>query len=237
MALTASRKQRLRTLENQIRKNAEAIQKNGLQIGRDLIEIRDQELWVEEYESWNQYLKDMANELVGKSFSQSANLIKAAEISKKLPGQISPDVKTNLNASHLSELGRLAPTSGKQGERGAEKDYSRLRKQDVARVLKKAVEIADSETPSVRDIRKAVDHDLGIDRSEKAKEAKRQREDNGVDLRAYIDGKIGTIEGILEVLQPIPEDAWLLLIEDNPQLVKRLTTACTSLAAFLRKVE
>src|SRR5262245_56954937 len=138
--VTVSRKQRLRTLENQIRTAAEEIQKNGLEIGRWLCEIRDDELWTGDYASWNEYLKAMADELAGKSFAQASALIRAAEIEKRLPGDISLDVKTNLGPSHLSEIGRLAPTVGKDGERGAEKDYSRLRKQDVARVLRAATE-------------------------------------------------------------------------------------------------
>src|SRR5262245_16254136 len=140
--VTVSRKQRLRTLENQIRSAAEEIQKNGLEIGRWLCEIRDDELWTDDYASWNEYLKATADELVGKSFTQASYLIRAAEVAKRLPETISADVRTNLGASHLSELGRLAPTVGKEGERGAEKDYSRLRKQDVARVLRAATEIA-----------------------------------------------------------------------------------------------
>src|SRR5215831_3100149 len=142
--LTVSRKQRLRTLENQIRKAADEIQKNGLEIGRWLCEIRDDELWQEECESWSAYLKEKADELVGKSFSQAARLIRAAEVAERLPPPGSSVNGTTLGPQHLDELGRLAPNVGKRdGVGGVEKDYSRLRTQDVARVLKSAAKLAE----------------------------------------------------------------------------------------------
>jgi hypothetical protein len=131
MADVTVRKQRLRTLENQIRLAAEQIEKNGLEIGRYLCEIRDDELWQGEADSWNQYLKQNVAELVKKSFTQAKALIQAAEIEKRIPESIRPDVRPNLGASHIAELGRLAPTVGKKDEPGAEKDYSRIRPQDV----------------------------------------------------------------------------------------------------------
>jgi hypothetical protein len=136
--VTESRKQRLRTLENEIRKAAEEIQRNGLAIGRWLCEIRDDELWEEEYDSWSAYLRGVAEELVGKSFAQATSLIRAAEVERRIPANISLDVKTSLEPSHLTELGRLAPNVGRTDGPGAEKDYSRLRSQDIARVLKSA---------------------------------------------------------------------------------------------------
>jgi hypothetical protein len=238
--LSVDRKQRLRTLENDIRKNAESIQKNGLQIGRDLIEIRDNELWKDDYESWNQYLKEMAEGLVGKSFSQSSNLIRAAEIYKKIPEHISSVDCTNLSATSITELSRLAPTVGKSGSRGAEKDYSAIRPKDVERVLKRATEIAKQSapegkqkevTPSVRDVRKAVDVELGIDRKPKSDEPK---QDNGIELHVYLNQKIGQIEGIIELLADVPADGWKQLEKSNPQLAERLATVCDQLAELLR---
>ena len=175
MTLTTNRKQRLRTLEGNIRKNAESIQKNGLEIGRDLIEIRDDELWADDYQSWNQYLKDMADELVGKSFSQAKTLIDAAVVSEKVPERfLTSKTGTTISASGIAELRRLAPRT--DSAKNNEADYSKIRNKDVARVLKKAVEIAGNESPSVRDIRKAVDHDLGVDRSAKTKETKERND-------------------------------------------------------------
>lgn len=234
--LSVDRKQRLRTLESNIRKLAEQIQKNGLEIGRELIEIREEELWKGSHESWSQYLKEMAEDLVGKTFGWSQALIQAAEIQKRIPQSISHDVMTNLNASHLHELGRLAPVVGKSGERGAEKDYSRIRTPDIARVLKRATEIAkeespSKETPSVRDVRKAVDIELGIDRTKKSEPVE---EDNGIDLPVYLRQKIGQIEGIIELLSDVPADGWKQLDKSDPQLAKRLATACDQLAELLR---
>jgi hypothetical protein len=238
--LSVDRKQRLRTLENDIRKNAESIQKNGLQIGRDLIEIRDNELWKGDYESWNQYLKAMAEDLVGKSWARSLDLIEAAEVRKRIPETFSSDVTTELQASHLNELSRLAPTKQKDSGAGREKDWSKLRKQDVERVLKRATEIAKQSapegkqkeiTPSVRDVRKAVDVELGIDRTTKRDEPK---QDPGIDLHVYLNQKIGQIEGIIELLADVPADGWKQLEKSNPQLAERLATVCDQLAELLR---
>jgi hypothetical protein len=235
--VAVSRKQRLRTLENEIRKAAETIQTNGLEIGRYLCEIRDNELWAEDCSSWNEYLKDRAGGLVGKSFAQAASLIRAAEVSKRIPEKISPDVKTNLGPSHLTELGRLAPTAGRTEGPGAEKDYSKLRTQDVTRVLKAATQLAGGEAPSVRDIRKAVDADLGIDRAAKAKETKEKREEETPSLRDYLVGMTGRLEAERKQVGSVPEEVWKLLVEEHPGTIKRLIAACESMAGLLRSVE
>jgi len=231
-------------IERHIEQCAESIQKNGLEIGRDLIEIRDGELWADEYSSWNQYLKDRVASIVGKSFAQATNLIRAAEIETRIPEKISLDVKTNLGASHLSELGRLVPAVGKEGTKGAEKDYSKLRKQDVARVIKAATEIAKESappekkaeaTPSVRDIRKAVDAELGLDRSKQAKESKQERERaSQIDLFQYISRMTGTIEGWLSVLHKVPSEGWEFLSEETPEVLDEVRDALAELAGFLQ---
>lgn len=228
--MTVSRKQRLRELEKNIRDAAGQIQTKGLLIGRYLCEIRDDQLWEEEYDSWTAYLHEWAEVLVGKSFAQASKLIQAAEVSKRLPSDLTDEIGT----SHLTELARLAPV--KSAENPKIRDYSSLRKQDVARVLTHATKIAGGEQPTVQDLRKAVDHDLGIDRSAKAAETK-ERKNQGVDLRSYIDGKIGVMEAIRETLDKVPDDAWEQFNDENPRMVKRLATVCESLAAFLRKVQ
>jgi hypothetical protein len=234
--LATTKKQRLQKLENQIRKAAEQIEKNGLEIGRDLCEIRDEELWAEDYESWNQYLKMTAQEIVGKSFSQAARLIQAAEISKKLPSSSRIDA-TTLTATHLNELARLAPIVGKkEGVGGSEKDLDRLRTQDVKRVLEAAVEISDNGNPSVRDVRKAVDADLGIDRAAKAEETRQQREAEATPkLETYLDVLADRLEVAAKKLAEVDVDVWKLLRRNNPKLVKRLTAECESMAAFLKE--
>ena len=88
---------------------------------------------------------------------------------------------------------------------------------------------------SASTVRKFVDEDLGIDRAAKAKATKAS--DKRPELRIWLDRQTGAIEGILDALQHVPEDAWTLLGDSEPDLVKRFATACKSLAAFLRKVE
>jgi hypothetical protein len=234
-ALTANKHLRLRALEERIKESAGNIQKSGLQIGEWLIEIRDDELWADDHNSWGEYLKAIGEELVGKSFAQSTKLIQAAEIHRKLPDNsfIDETIIDGLSATHMNELGRLAPTSKKAAGAGVAKDYTKLRKGDIKRVLKKAVEISDSQTPSVRDIRKAVDADLGIDRAAKAK-ATQKKNNEGVDVAGYLLGKAGQIEVITERLAEIPADAWKLLEGSHPGLAERLATACDELAELLR---
>ncbi len=237
--LTVSRKQRLRTLETEIRKASDNIQSNGLLIGRYLCEIRDEELWQEDYDSWSQYLKDRAEELVGKSFAHSSNLIRAAEVQKRLPSNNDIVDKNVLTPSHFSELARLAPLANREDRKDPQasnaRDYSQLRKQDIARVLQKATERAGGESPTVIHVRMAVDEDLGIDRAAKAKAAKAI--DRRPDLRIWMDRQTGTIEGILESLKEAPKSALTLLSEDEPGLVKRFTAACRSLAAFCGRMD
>jgi hypothetical protein len=108
----------------EIREAAEQLQENGLAIGRRLCEIRDDELWREEgHESWNQYLKQEGERLVGKSFTQSARLIRAAEIHKRIPV---PSME--LEAAHYDELSRLAPAK-ETVHGGTGKDYSQISNQ------------------------------------------------------------------------------------------------------------
>ena len=156
-------------LEADIESHCESIGTHGVAIGAILLEIRDQELWRPNYASWNEYLKTRARELVGKSFTQASNLIQAAEIQKRLP---EPIQKTVLNVSCLKELGRLAPSSDGNPKH---RDYSRLRKADVLRVLKDA-----GAAPTASKLRKAVDTDLGFDRAKerakKTRKAEKQQE-------------------------------------------------------------
>jgi hypothetical protein len=236
--LATNRKQRLRTLEDEIRKASDSMYENGLEIGRHLCEIRDDHLWADEYESWNQYLKDKAEFLVGKSFTAATKLVQSAEIAKRLPSSINVYTESQLSASHMRELSRLVPDRTKgDGSPGREKDYSQLRKQDVARVLKKAAELSGTDSPSVRDIRKAVDIDQGIDRAAKAKDTKDTNGKYGsdpFDLPNYLTTRRGLIEGITSNLAKVPGEAWEELAESHPKLAERLAEACDELASLLR---
>ena len=75
-------------------------------------------------------------------------LIAIAAVEAKIGDDIRPHVGPNLSHRHYNEIGRLADLKGKTSGKGVEKDYSKLRKQDVARVIKAA-----GPEPSVRDIR------------------------------------------------------------------------------------
>lgn len=229
--IATTRKQRLRTLEKDIRERAETITKNGLQIGRYLIEIRDDQLWLEDgYESWNQYLTEHAEDLIGHTSRHATNLIASAEIETRIPQRIKEDVFPNPTASHLQEIKRLVPATGKQnGERGKEKDYSKLKKQDVGRVLKRATELAGDAAPSVRDVRKAVDVELGIDRSKPKPPPQPQ-----IDLDVYLRGIADHVESAQKSLSSLTAEMWQQLDQSAPLLVARVAAGCDSLAEFLR---
>ena len=237
-------------IEQHIAKCAESIRNNGLEIGRDLIEIRDNELWSDEYDSWNKYLKERATELVGKSFVQSVKFIRAAEISGRLPSKIDVD----LTPSHLVEIGRLAPNKGKDTG-GKEKDYSKLRKQDVARVIKAAAEIADSDTPSVRDIRKAVDDELGIDRAAERMERKRHNEklweevansernrkqaeleweEEKRELGNYLAEFCHRLREAVDNFREVPGEGWEELQASKPGLCELVAQAADELSGLMR---
>ena len=234
-------------IEKHITTCAESIQKNGLEIGRDLIEIRDEELWADEYLSWNEYLKERAAELVGRSFAQSASLIRAAEIRCKLPESSTVDC-TTLNATHMTELGRLAPEA--KGGQGQAKDYSKLRKQDVARVIKAA-----GPDPSVRDIRAAVDDELGLDRAKERKkkqqaaemerqriaakarekaEAERERERAKRELGNYLTDLSVRLREASKNLSKVPAQGWDELEATKPGLCELVAQAADELSNLMR---
>lgn len=119
--MTLATKRSRKQIEQHIERCAEAIQKNRLEIGLDLTEIRDNELWDDEFSSWEDYHKTRVPELFRKSFSRTVDLI----------------IKTATE---------IAKESAPQNDKPV--------------------------TPSVRDIRKAVDQELGIDRKAEAAKAK-----------------------------------------------------------------
>lgn len=229
-ALTVSRKQRLRTLENRIRKNFESF----VQTGMDLKEIRDEELYKEDgFEKWSHYLKQRVGEHFGIERSQVKSLIQCAEIRPKLPelnlGQrAGPNDGWSQRA--VQEFGRLVP---ERNDDPRKKDYAALRKSDAARVAKAAVTLAGDGPLTSTHVRKAVDVELGIDRSAKASETKRASGTTRK-LEDYIESKIGQIEGIIENLSEVPVDSWTLLGDSQPGLAERLATACDELAGLMR---
>jgi hypothetical protein len=229
-------KQRLQKLESEIKKAAEEIQRNGIEIGKRLIEIRDDELWKADYDSFTAYLKEHSERLVGCTMSHSRGLIKAAEVAKKVPRN---KVDLLTKPTHLQEIARLAPEKPREGSEGrGEKDFSKLRKGDVDRVLKDADKIAKEqgkESPSVRDVREAVDRDLGIDRKAEAKKKREQEErKQQIDLSDYLRERSGTIEGIHDNLSSVPAEMWDALQEQNPEVVERFTASLERLLDFMR---
>jgi len=224
-------------IESHIKMCAESIQKNGLEIGRDLIEIRDEELWDDEYESWSQYVQFGIREIMpGHHPGSIKNMVQGAEVQKRISGSEQTSA-LKLEHSHLSELSRLAPQKQKSDGAGREKDYSKLRRTDINRVLKNAVKLADGKDVSVRDIRKAVDADLGIDRAAKAKETKQiatDERDKRNELPNYLREKKGTIEGITANLAKVPADGWTQLEKSHPKLAEQFAAACDTLAELLR---
>ncbi len=177
--------QRLSELESSIAEAATAIRSNGLAIGQALCEIRDKRLWKDGFPSWNQYLQERANALIGKSFGQAVKYIRAAEIFRRIPES---KIAGDLTPKHLLEIGRLAPNIGKDSG-GKEKDYSRIPKVAVSRVLNQAHELAGGKTPSVGELRKSVDQELGIDRAARAAELRQQWEDA---RKRYIETELET---------------------------------------------
>lgn len=230
--------QRLRQLESHIRKCAEAVNKNGLDIGKDLIAIRDEELWkTDGYASWNQYLKANAEKLIGQGFRSAARLIGIAEVKNR----ISDNVVTNLQQSHLEQIGRLVPSKGKDGEKGKEKDYSQLKSVDVDRVVKKAEEIGGGKV-TTRSLAKAVDEDLGIaeqrrqereERKQESEERKRMR-DEWNELSNVLARTKRDLQYLLRDLQKVSAEGWELLAKNKPTACESLAAVCDELAVLLR---
>lgn len=233
MAQTLSdRKQRLRTLENNIRSNYEKF----VSTGNALKEIRDDELYREDgFETWEAYLSKRVGEVFGIEATQVRTLINAATIRPKLPD---PKIlqhsgvgeSTEWKPKVVKEFERLAPQDPEHAQR---RDLNSLRKQDVQRVAKAAVEIAKEQGKPVTAaiVRQAVDKDLGVKPTVKKPEPK---EDFGIDLPVYLRQKIGQIEGMTELLADVPADGWKQLEKSDPQLAERLATACDNLAELLR---
>ena len=193
--------------------------------GRELKPIRDDELYkFDGFETWEKYCREQWEW----SAERARRLITASEYREKLP----------------------SPTNvGAKWSEGSVRELTRIPdKRQAARVAGKIIkEIEKSHEEAAKDpdrkplklssstVRKFVDEDLGIDRAAKAKATKAI--DRRPKLRDWIDEQTGAIRGILAALQQAPEDAWTLLNDDEPQLMKRFITAIESLAAFLRKVE
>lgn len=238
--VAVSRKQRLRTLENQIRKNYEAFVATGFA----LKEIRDDELFKEDgFESWERYLKERVGMEYGIERTQAFQLIACAQIRAKLPdlpggssGSANDGQKWSQNAVY--EFARLAP---KDEGTNQGYDFDKLNKRDVERVAKKVIQHCEEEAvkPTSTIVRQFVDEELGIDRAAQGKETKRRREEEQHPvLHLFLNDMTARIEAETELLEEnVSPEAWKLSKEQQPRVVKRLTAAVESLAGLLRRLE
>ena len=229
--MTVSRKQRLRTLEKEIRSGMEEFYYTGMK----LKEIRDDELYKEDgFDTWERYCKERWE--WGSNYV--SKLIKASEYREKLP---------DLSGNRTSSTG-----SHPEWSEATVRELTRIDdKRDAARVAAKVVKAVEqsekeaSRNPDVKPlkltasvVRKFVDEDLGVDRAAKSQQTKRQREEESKpELRQFLVDLTGRIEAETEKLEELPMEAWTLLSEDSPKVVKRLIAACESLAGLLRKVQ
>jgi hypothetical protein len=115
-----------------------------VETGNALKEIRDDELYREDgFDTWDAYLRDRVGLDFGIEATQVRNLINAATIRPKLPDpkilQHSGVGGAEWKPKVVKEFERLAPPDPEHAQR---RDLSGLRKQDVQRVAKAAVEIA-----------------------------------------------------------------------------------------------
>jgi hypothetical protein len=225
--LASDRPQRLRTLENEIRQNYEAFVTTGFA----LMEIRDDELYKEDgFPTWDRYLKERVGRDFGIEERQVYNLIACAQIRTKIPevsGSALPEEGWSQKA--ILEFARLAPKSEAHEQR---RDFDKLDKRDVARVAKKAAEMAEKEgdgKPTASIVRKVVDEELGV----KLGKPKSKPGDEGIELGLYLYSLCGRMSEAREALRDIPADAWQLLSEDWPQSIQRVLSECEALIKLL----
>ncbi len=205
-----TRKQRLRTLENEIRdgllEGAEAF----YYVGMKLREIRENELYTEDgFSSWRSYIDERleikrayADELIRSSWYRH---------------EIGP-AGTNSRWTPL-----------------AFREITRIKKiGDAKRVAKKAESLAvKKDVPLSRAfVREIVDHEL--DRPPPQPKTKTPKENGDGNVHLYLDRYASEIEGMHEALQDVPEAGWMLLNRKKPLVIKRLIDECNRLAEFLK---
>ena len=218
--LAVSRKQRLRALENEIRKGMEEFYYTGMR----LKEIRDDELYKEDgFRTWEDYCRKRW-EL---SVERVRQLMRASEYRAVLPNP--NQGLDSWSEKSVRELTRIPDK--RQAARVAAK---------VVKAVEKSQKTA-SKNPTVKPIkltsmtvRKFVDEDLGVNRAEKAAQTRRDREQSKPHLRDYLRSKIGVIEAIRENLAEVPKDAWDFLDTSNPGLIQQMATACDGLSKLMR---
>lgn len=223
--MTVSRKQRLRTLENEIRSGMEEFYYTGMK----LKEIRDDELYKEDgFDTWERYCRERWDW----SSEHCRRLIVASEYRAKLP---------------------TPPIGGVEWSEGSVRELTRLEdKRDAAKVAAKVIKaVEQSEKEAAKDpeikpikltaalVRKFVDADLGVDRGAKAQKTKRQREEESKpELHRFLIDMAGRLEAEVEMLDAVADnrEAWKLLRESHPGVMKRFIEACDSLAVLIERI-
>jgi hypothetical protein len=235
--------QRTDTLENVLREGDETEVQTILKTGLALKELRDDHLFKERgFATWDAYLNGRVREQFGIRRRQAYTRIACAEVHLKLPDASCSALHDNggLTQRVLMQLARLAPKSEEHEQR---RDFDKLVKDDLQRVVKKAVEHCEKQAIKLTEfiVQKFVDEDLGVDRAAKAKETREKRErESHPDLRQYILDLTATIDVSRQKLETVSldygADAWKQFNERSPKVVERLATACQSLIELMRGV-
>ena len=210
MALTVSRKQRLRKLENEIRSGLEEFYYTGMK----LKEIRDDELYKEDgFGTWEKYCRVRWEY----SRAHAHKLITASEYRAKLPAL--PTGQQKWSERSVRELTRIPD----------KKQAAKVAAKVIKEVEQKAKTDPKAKLTSTV-VKRFVDEDLGVKKEKPTPPPPKP----DTTLADYLRSKIGTIEGITENLSEVPADGWTLLETSHPQLATRLVTACGELAELLR---
>lgn len=230
MAMTKTeRKQRLRTLENQIRKNLEAF----VVVGNSLAEIQEKNLFLEHvddegeplYLTWTNYLAHKVDDEFGIAGRHAKRLVLTAQIRPRLP-DLGPRAARGWTQREIEAFTELAPQSSDHSQRY---DFHRIDKQQAKRVTTSAIELAGGvDALNSTFIKKAIAAELG--NKPQASKEQEQTEDSGIALDAYLRKVKGTSEGWLTVLEAVPVDAW----GDYAGEVDEAVSALESLLKFLR---
>jgi hypothetical protein len=219
-----SRLAKLRACEKVVAEGIEQFAK----VGRALRQIRDDELFKEDgFQTWEAYCKARWEWTA----ERARQLIVAAEYRDRLP----EPPKTSDNPTNCWKEGSV-------------RELTRLEKQDAVRVASKVVRAVEQSAkeaagnPDVKQlkltaatVRKFVDEDLGIDRAAKAKETKRQREEQSYpELHCFLNDMTGQIEAQVEKLKTVIDntDAWDMLEENYPGVMQRFYAAQEALVDF-----
>jgi hypothetical protein len=264
--VAVSRKERLRTLEAQLREDYEAFVRTGFA----LKEIRDDHLYEEAgFDSWERYLKDRVGDEFGIERRQAFNLIAFAQIRLRLPDPpdlcsvlhkpgsdlpngAPPEKPPEWSQRAVLEFRRLAPKA--EGVNGQPYDLDKLHKGDVERVAGKVIQHCQKENVKLTApvVRKFVDKDLGIDRVAQAAETRQKREEQDREMdrqreeREHPDISQHLIDRFLkdgreaervrDLVKEIGEEAWGRWKYDHRGLIVQVLAGMTTLTD-LYKVE